>query len=58
MRWAAQALPRRAALWMLQLAERGPRRAEEAAAAAHSLDARAGVGPDPDRGLNDDLIRT
>ena len=58
MRAAARALPRRAAHWVLQWAERGLRGAEGPPGDAQLDGARAGVGPDPDRSRNVDLVRT
>ena len=58
MRAAARALPRRTARWVLQWAERGLRNAESVGGEAPPEGARAGVGPDPDRARNDDLVRT
>ena len=58
MRAAARALPRRTARWVLRWAERGLQSTESAGEGAPPEGARAGVGPDPDRNRNDDLVRT
>ena len=58
MRAAARALPRRTARRVLQWAERGLRSTESVGEGAPPEGARAGVGPDPDRTRNDDLVRT